>query len=469
MGQVANASVLVTIGAALSNGFNSAFKQTADKLKTVGSAVAELGNKAAKLDALRNTQAKLASGLDTLTARQLKAGLASAQAAARVSDLKAKIASGGDATGKFALRLDAAEQSALRAGNRFATVDAELTKMRGEYQTVTAEATRFAAANGNVGASLQRLDALTARSNAARDAMAANREKRAQYQSNMLAVVAAGGGIAGLVKHAAAVEEQRFPFRLALEMKGVPQEQIQKSIEQAREFARKNPATVGQVLDVELALNQRGMQASLAHQVSGFVANLASLTGEEGKVVGETVGSLFDSLGARMTGTAEQRVRHISDILGTLHFQGLDLDAESMKALTQAAVRLQIPFEAAVAAMGQLRQAGFDTGSAAQSTTMLLNNPSAGSKKFGFAIARDAAGNLDLARTITEVKASLTSLPGGTQAAADAMKAMAGNRGVAALTALIARTDRLAEAQKKLRDGSGFIDEIGRASGRGRG
>ena len=75
-----------------------------------------------------------------------------------------------------------------------------------------------------------------------------------------------------------------------------------------------------------------------------------------------------------MTGTAEQKVRHISDILGTLHFQGLDLDAESMKTLTQAAVRLQIPFEAAVAAMAQLRQAGFDAGGAAQSTTMLLNN-----------------------------------------------------------------------------------------------
>ena len=186
------------------------------------------------------------------------------------------------------------------------------------------------------------------------------------------------------------------------------------------------------------------------------------MTGEEAKTVGETVGSIFDSLGARMTGTAEQKVRHISDILGTLHFQGLDLDAESMKTLTQAAVRLQIPFEAAVAAMAQLRQAGFDAGGAAQSTTMLLNNLGAGSKKFGFAIARDAAGNLDLARMITEIKASLTSLPGGTQAAADAMKAMAGNRGVAALTALIARTDRLAEAQKKLRDGSGFLDEATR-------
>src|ERR1035441_7421810 len=201
------------------------------------------------------------------------------------------------------------------------------------------------------------------------------------------------------------------------------------------------------------------MQASLARQVSGFVADLASLTGEEAKTIGETVGSIFDSLGARMTGTAEQKVRHIGDVLGAMHFQGLDLDAESMKGLTQAAVRMKIPFEAAVAAMGQLRQAGFDTGSAAQSTTMLLNNLSAGSKKFGFAIARDAAGNLDLARTITEVKASLTSLPGGTQAAADAMKAMGGNRGVAALTALIARTDRLAEAQKKLRDGAGFIDQ----------
>src|ERR1019366_4478454 len=206
MGQVASTSVLVTIGAALANGFSSAFKQTADKLKTVGSAVAELGNKAAKLDALRNSQAKLSQGVDTLAARQVKASAASEQAAARVVDLKTKIASGGDATGKFALRLDAAEQAALRAKNRFATVDAELVKMRGEYQTVSAEATRFAAANGAAGASLQRLDALTARSNAARDAMAANREKRAQYQSSMFAVVAAGAGIGALVKHAAETE-----------------------------------------------------------------------------------------------------------------------------------------------------------------------------------------------------------------------------------------------------------------------
>src|ERR1039458_5232300 len=455
-------SVMVVIGAALSSAYEGVFNRAAEKLKTVGSATAELGNKAAKLDALRNTQAKLASGLDTLAARQVKAGAASEQAAARVVDLKTKIASGGDATGKFALRLDAAEQAALRAGNRFASVDAELLKMKGEYSAVSAEATRFAAANGNVGASLQRLDALTARSNAARDAMAANREKRARYQSSMLGVIAMGAGIGALVKHAAETEESRFPFRLSLEAKGVSAKDIEKSIGQAKEFARKNPATVGQVLEVELALNQRGMQASLARDVSGFVSNLASWTGEAATTVGETVGSIFDSLAGQMAGTAEQKVKHIADVLATLHFQGLDIDAESMKGLTQAAVRLRIPFEAAAAAMGQLRQAGFDAGGAAQSTTMLLNNLGAGSKKFGFAIARDAAGNLDLARMITEIKASLTSLPGGTQAAADAMKAMAGNRGVAALTALIARTDRLAQGQKNLRDGSGFLDEATR-------
>src|ERR1019366_7188238 len=156
-------SVMVGIGAALSSAYEGVFNRATAKLKTVGSAVAELGNKAAKLDALRNSQARLGQGLDTLAARQVKAGAASVQAAARVADLKAKIASGGDATGKFALRLDAAEQAAARAKNRFAMVDGELTKMRGEYQTVTAEATRFAAANGNVGSSLQRLDAFHGR------------------------------------------------------------------------------------------------------------------------------------------------------------------------------------------------------------------------------------------------------------------------------------------------------------------
>src|ERR1039458_7533644 len=219
-------SVMVVIGAALSSAYEGVFNRATAKLKTVGSPVAELGNKAAKLDALRNTQAKLASGLDTLASRQAKAGAASGQTAARVADLKAKIASGGDATGKFALRLDAAEQAALRAKNRFATVDAELAKMKGEYSAVSAEATRFAAANGAAGASLQRLDALTARSNAARDAMAANQEKRARYQSNMLAVVAVGAGIRAMVKHAAETEESRFPFRLSLEAKGVSAQEI---------------------------------------------------------------------------------------------------------------------------------------------------------------------------------------------------------------------------------------------------
>src|ERR1035441_7842261 len=119
MGQpIASTSVLVTIGAALSSGYKSAFSQAADKLKVVGSAVAELGNKAARLDALRNSQTKLSQGVDTLAARQVKAAAASGQASARVADLKAKIASGADVTGKFALRLDAAEQAALRSEER---------------------------------------------------------------------------------------------------------------------------------------------------------------------------------------------------------------------------------------------------------------------------------------------------------------------------------------------------------------
>src|ERR1035441_4105195 len=121
-GQVANASVLVTIGASLSSAYDGVFNRATSKLKAVGGAIEQLKGKSARLDELRQSEQRAAGSVEKLTAFHEKARAAMTASGARVTDLKAKMEAMGaptDANAKalatFATRLDSAETSAARA------------------------------------------------------------------------------------------------------------------------------------------------------------------------------------------------------------------------------------------------------------------------------------------------------------------------------------------------------------------
>src|ERR1039458_4698825 len=132
---IANASVAVTIGAALSARFAAAFGQATAKITAIGTALGTLRAKGEQLDGLRAVQQKLSTTVGNLTTRQDKYRLSADAAGKRVVSLKAQMAALGAPTAAnsgalatFAVRLDAAQQAEIRAGNALAMTTTQLDK-----------------------------------------------------------------------------------------------------------------------------------------------------------------------------------------------------------------------------------------------------------------------------------------------------------------------------------------------------
>ncbi|MDR3739307.1 MAG: phage tail tape measure protein [Terracidiphilus sp.] len=460
----ATAAVTVKIGAVFESAFGTVFGRATERLNRIGSVIQGLRKDAAHFDELRVAEQRMGTSVERLTGQHEKASAAVQKTSARVDDLRAKMAAAGDPTGKLALRLDSAEQAAARAQTRFTAVDAELVKARGEYAAVAAEASRYAAANVTLGASLAQLDAAEKRSLAASQARTANLNARQRYHQSMIGMVAAGATIWASVRQAVETEEQRFPLRIGLAMRGMSEREIGDSIGEARGFARDHPVKIGAVLDTQLALTQRGMAPQVAREMSGFVSEVGSLIGQEANVTANTVGALYDALGNRMQGTAEQRVRHIGDVMTQAYYQfGMKLDGESMRKMTASASRLNIGLEDTVALLGTLKRAGFDEASASGAVEMMLSKLSIASRKYGFQMARNADGGLDWSRTLTDLRHQIyaTAGPYGYGAIDQAMSEIAGPKGRATLTTLFQATsgaNEFGQELAKLRNSGGFVD-----------
>ena len=240
---------------------------------------------------------------------------------------------------------------------------------------------------------------------------------------------------------------------------------VSESIDTAREFARRNPVSLQTVLDVQLGMTQRGMAPEFAKKMSGFVANVGVLTGQEGAATADTVGAIFDAIGSRLQGTAENRIRHIGDVLAQTKYQfGMTLDAEGMRKSIQAANRLNIGLEELVTVMGTLKRAGFDEASAGQATEQLLTRLTAASQKWGFQIVRNTDGTMDWAHTLRSLRQEIGTQVGaqGIEAVDAALGEIAGPRGKSAITALFTATsgaNAFGAELAKLRESGGFVDK----------
>ncbi len=130
MPKSANASVSVTIGAALSSTFGGTFRAAAAQTAKIGAAFGALKAKGNQLESLRIVEQRAADSVQKLTGRLDKQREAAQKAEARVASLKEKIAATNDPTGRFAVALDRAEQQAEGAKTKLAALDTQLHRRR---------------------------------------------------------------------------------------------------------------------------------------------------------------------------------------------------------------------------------------------------------------------------------------------------------------------------------------------------
>ncbi len=454
------APVSVVIGAALAGTFESVFAKAGNSVGRIGDAIRKLDAQSQQYTAFEAAQTKAGESVKELEARLASQTQALSRAEQRIVSLREKIASTGDPTGKFAVRLDSAEQAAERARTAIAATDGTLVNARSDFDAASASAAKYAQENqkvaGTLGVMQPRWDAYQRM----QEKVSAGEAKLSKYRHGLFGMWAAGALIRKTVMAAAESEAGRFQLGMALKTQGFGPDALNASVAAAKEHARSHIPTVQQQLDVELSLNRTGLDAQTARLAAGFVADFASVTEQDFKSAGVTIGAAYNELSGRMQGTAEQKLKRIADVFARARFRfNLEgLDAESTKKIMAASVRANLPLERTVALMGELSKSGWDAGSSSAALTGIVNKLTSASQQLGFQVIRDSQGNLDMAATLRSLRGAVAKHFGSLERGRDAITKAFGPRAVDALTILFNKTEQLRQSEEDLaRNSAGTV------------
>ncbi len=436
---IANASVAILIGAALSSGFNAAFGQATSKIATIGSALSTLRAKSEQLDGLRAAAAKVGNSVDVLTSRMVKQSAAAQRDSARVDELKQKIQQTGDPTGKLAVRLDAAEQKALRTGEALKQTDAALVKAKADFAAASATAESFAAANAHVGAALARVDVAYRAHERAQEAVRANDEKLARYRGKIVEYFAMGEGIKKLVELAAEREEAVIHLKWVLRSEN-PEQAVGKALEQAKAFARTSLATVPEMLKIQAVLSREGFDADVGRLAAETSHKVATITEQDTTETTKVIAQLYNATAKTMTGAPEEKFKHLGDLVAQLQHQfqfegGVTAIGGQLSAALPIMQAFHVPLEQAGAAMGVLNQRGLDAGK----LPMVFAKLDKAAQDIGFSLVRGKNGGLDFIGTIRAMNGALLSTYGSIDAGRDAIMKSFGARGGGAIMLALAK------------------------------
>jgi len=456
MAKSSTASVSVAIGATLASSFNSTFGAADSRIRKIGSSLSDFKAKGQQLEQLRAVEQRASGGVQTLTARIDKQRATLAAAEARVASLKEKIAAAGDPTGKFAVRLDTAEQSLLRAKAAMVTTDAQLVKAKADLASASEAAGQFAASQTRIGSAIQRLEPIYQRYEGLQKRIASNQARRDEYRKRGVELAAIGYGLKKLVDSAA--EGEQAKLHLGFTLQG-DREQIGAVIARTRAFVRSGLASMPDMLRIEMELSRAGIEAQALPAAAEVAHKVAAVTEQEAGPTARAIGAIYNQAGKYVDGaTPEAKLRRIGGLVAQMQHQFnfsdvSEIGAAFARVVPQAAA-MRLPIEQAAAAMGILARNGQDAG---QMRMLLINLPKA-SQKLGFTIARDERGEVDLAATLRRMNAAVMTTHGSIENGRAAINAAFGGRAANMVLTLSQRTAELDTEQRKLGEGAGRFD-----------
>src|ERR1035437_2275466 len=458
MAQIANSSIAISIGAALSAGFASAFGAATQKITAIGGAISQLRGKVQQFDAARAVQDKFTQSVTTLTGKQDRYKTSVTAAQQRVASLKTQMAALGAPTqansgalAVFATRLDAARQAELRAGNALSMTTAQLEKEKAGLVTATADAERYAAGHQHIGASLKHLEAGYASYNRAADAVARNDQQRSKYRSGFMEIAAASLVLRKLVMMASEREEAVMHLKWVLRSDN-PEQAVGVALAKAKEFARTSLATVPEILKIEAVLSKAGFEADVARLAAETAHKVSSVTEQDAEETARAIAHIYNQTAKHMTGAPEEKFKRIGDLVTQLQhqfdFKGgvADLGEQLAHALPKLEA-FHIPIAQAGAAFGVLKQQGLDAGK----IPMVLTRLDKAAKDLGFSLIHDAKGNLDFTETIRSMNFALMQTYGSIDNGKDAIsKAFGAKGGGDIMLALAHSTNEVRKEQERM-------------------
>ena len=285
-------------------------------------------------------------------------------------------------------------------GHSSDSLDKGIADVERRYHQARRAASRYGAEVGDVTRKQRRLNSVAGKGRLGRGATGA-------------AVATAGAAALGLsVRKAMIAQEEAGYLKTVINAKdGNKQAAVGRSIKQARVFARKSLASETEILKIEYALNSAGLEEDVARAGARISHMVAKATRGDPEQVAEIIATAYNNLGDSLSGTADEKMKQIGNILTKTQFQYQIRDfgqlGESMKVANSTAALYKISIDQTAAAVGFLNTKGFQGARGGTAFQAMMRSMTKAGDELGFSMVRGTDGSLDLMATLTELGASL--------------------------------------------------------------
>ena len=364
------AAANILIGAALAGGFRSTVGRAQKDLEKLGEAVdgARLGK------AITGDVARLENELRRLEARQEKVGGGSQRLSRRIRDVKERLAAANREAKKHGIEVGNAARQHRIFSDRLRKSQRELRKTE--------------SALGSAGGGLFGGPAEAA------------------------AAIYAGARIVGGAMN---LDTQAIHLRTVVTAEdGDAEAAVLRARQRARAFARDTLADEGEILGIHYELSSAGLAEAAATAGAEVVHKVAKVARGDATGVGTVIGTVFNTLGAQMSGGVEDKLARIGDVLTQtqLKFQISDFGqlGEGIAEAAGNASSARVPFEQTAVAIGMLNTAGIRGSTSGTAYSAVLRQLPTATRKLGVEMVRGADGALDLEATLAGVQRALAGL-----------------------------------------------------------
>ena len=384
--------ISIAIGAALASSFNKSFRTAEGRVSKLGDALAKASAQKKSIAQFRELKKSLVSAGDALKEAQNKTS-------ALAKELKATSAP----SKELARAFERAKRKSGSLKTSFQQQSEKLQTLRSSLHKAGISTRNLRQEEMKLGQSMDETRRKMERLNHARSA----KERLSSLKGRAFGAVGALYGAGHVVGKGLDIERKTIRLRTVVNAKDVGKS-IQQSVKHAVSFAQHSLATEGQVLDIEYSLNSAGLSASASRAGSEIVSKLATVTNGAAEDVGVIVGDTFNNFSKSLSGTVDDKLQRIGNILlktqEKFSIKDFGQLGEGIKEASAAAAIGHVPFSQMAAAIGQLNSAGLKGSTAGTGFADLMSQLAIKSDKLGISIQHTASGQVDFIATMGALK-----------------------------------------------------------------
>ncbi|MCG7868180.1 MAG: phage tail tape measure protein [Candidatus Thiodiazotropha taylori] len=243
---------------------------------------------------------------------------------------------------------------------------------------------------------------------------------------------------------------------------GSPGVALSQSKRQALAFSRRTGENELDVLNSEYALNSAGLDADASRAGALVVTKMSKVTGGVAEQVGEVMATTYNNLSDRLTGTTQERMERIGDLLTKTQFKfqirNFGQLGESLKYATPSLAQYNVELEQGLALIGELNSSGMQGSMAGTALAASFRKMSKASEELGFDLVRTADGSFDFISSLENLSAAIGGFENMDQETIDELQQIFGEEGIRGVTLLGKRLKTLRQSQKAVGDSSGLVD-----------